>query len=191
MKNLPWILVGVLALALMLSWSDRGAGRSEKGGGDTIYLPARVDTIRDTLILPPVSEKPAGKDTARLPVLKPVSRKPYSKPEPKPTSDAERMDSITSDTAGQKKIQHTDSVDVLIPIVEREYRTPDYRIVVSGYNTQLREVEMYRRTETKIVNHRPRRKRWGLGPSLSWGIGPDGKAQFVLGISVHYNLLQW
>lgn len=189
MKNLPWILVGVLALALLLSWCNGGAGYSgRRGGGDIVWLPVRVDTIRDTVIAPPVSEKPAGTDSARLPVLKPDRPKPTPMPKPVP----EQTDSLSADTSGKEPARNPDSVDVLIPIVEREYRTSDYRIVVSGYNPQLKDVELYRHTETGIVRPpSPKRKRWGIGPSISWGIGPNGKAQFVLGVSLYYNLLQW
>lgn len=185
MKNLPWILVGVLALALVLTWCSGGGGNSGNGGGgDTIWLPVRVDTIRDTVVSPPVSEKPAGTESARLPVQKPVQQKP------------EHADSIpaniSTDTLVNEDDATPDSVDVLIPIVEREYRSPDYRIVVSGYNPQLKSVELYRRTETGIVNPpAQKRKRWGFGPCISWGIGPNGKTQFILGASIHYDLLQW
>ena len=55
MKNLPWILVGVLALALLLTWCRGDAGNSGKReGGDTVWLPVRVDTIRETVIPPPI-----------------------------------------------------------------------------------------------------------------------------------------
>ena len=193
MKNLPWILVGVLALALVLTWCSDGAGNRGKGeGGDTIWLPVRVDTIRDTVISPPVSEKPIGTDTARLPVQKPDR----PKPSPMPGENPEYADSIpaniSKDTLANEGDVIPDSVDVLIPIVEREYRTSDYRIVVSGYNPQLKYVELYQRTETGIVNPpAQKRKRWGFGPCISWGIGPNGKTQFILGASIHYDLLQW
>lgn len=193
MKNLPWILVGVLALALVLTWCSDGAGNPGKGeGGDTIWLPVRVDTIRDTVISPPVSEKPIGTDTARLPVQKPDR----PKPSPMPGETPEYADSIpaniSKDTLANEGDAIPDSVDVLIPIVEREYRTSDYRIVVSGYNPQLKYVELYQRTETGIVNPpAQKRKRWGFGPCVSWGIGPNGKTQFILGASIHYDLLQW
>ena len=198
MKNLPWILVGVLALALVLTWCSGGGGNSGNGGGgDTIWLPVRVDTIRDTVVSPPVSEKPAGMESARLPVQKPARQNPeLPKPSPMPDEKPEYADSVPAniytDTLAHEGDATPDSVDVLIPIVEREYRSPDYRIVVSGYNPKLKSVELYRRTETGIVNPpAQKRKRWGFGPCISWGIGPNGKTQFILGVSIHYDLLQW
>lgn len=162
-------MVGVLALALLLTWCSDGAGYLSRGkGGDTVWLPVRVDTIRDTVIAPPVSEKPAGTDTARLPVLRPNRPKPSPLPKPLPgIADSLAADSLIGDSSMLGPVSPPDSVEVLIPLTEREYRSPDYRIVVSGYQPQLKEVELYRRTEVGIVNPpRPKRKRWGFGPCL-------------------------
>lgn len=189
MKNLPWILVGVLALALLLTWCRGDAGNSGSGsGGDTVWLPVRVDTIRDTVIPPPVSEKPAGTDTARLPVLRP-SR---PEPEPQPGTLPESPDTLPSDSIQGDTLPLPDSVDVIIPITEREYRTDDYRLVISGYKPQLRDIEIYSRTQVGIVSPPPqKRKRWSIGPCISWGIGPNGKTQFTAGFSLQFGLLQW
>ena len=91
MINLPWILVGVLALALVLTWCSGGGGNSGNDGwGDTIWLPGRVDTIRDTGVSPPVSEKPAGTESARLPVQKTAQQSPeLPKPPPMPGEKTE------------------------------------------------------------------------------------------------------
>ena len=189
MKNLPWILVGVLALALLLTWCMGDAGNSGKReGGDTVWLPVRVDTIRETVIPPPVSEKPAGTDTARLPVLNP------SRPQPSPIPEArpEETDPLPSDSMQGEPLPPPDSVNVIIPITEREYRTDDYRLVISGYKPQLRDIEIYSRTQVGIVNPPPqKRKRWSIGPCISWGIGPDGKTRFTAGVSLQFGLLQW
>lgn len=196
MKQLPWILVGVLAAALLFSLFFRGCADGSDGSGDTVWLPVRIDTIRDQVIAPPVSERPSGTDTARLPVYRPQ----------KPSVSVSRPDSIAdtvniiSDSLAIGKLPSVadslssapDSVDVLIPITEKEYRTDDYRIVVSGYRPQLVSAEFYRRTQTGVVNApKPKRKRWGLGLSGGYGIGISGKMEPVLAVTITYNLLQW
>lgn len=60
MKQLPWILVGVLAAALLFSLFFKGCDGGAGGPGDTVWLPVRVDTIRDQVIAPPVSERLRG-----------------------------------------------------------------------------------------------------------------------------------
>lgn len=178
MRNLPWILVGALTLALLMSWCG-GEHHSSKRKNDTVWLPIRIDTIHDTLIGEPVVEKPAGSEVNRLPVVGAVKPKlPAAVPSPEPE---------VKDSTGK------DSAEVLIPIVQREYQTDDYRIVVSGYNPRLNEVEIYRHTQTAVVNSRKRNKhkRWGIGPCVGVGIGPKGTPGVFLGVSVQFSLLQW
>lgn len=180
MRQLPWILTGVLTAALLFSLFFRGCADPGSGTADTVWLPVRVDTLRDTAVAPPVSERPAGTDTARLPVLRP--QKPSV-----PASGAEdsaavaRPDTLEADSAG-----------VLIPITEKEYRTDDYRIVVSGYRPRLVSAEFYRQTQTGVVAHpAPKKKRWGIGLSVGYGVGPAGKMGAVVAVTLNYNLLQW
>lgn len=196
MKQLPWILVGVLAAALLFSLFFRGCADGSDGSGDTVWLPVRVDTIHNQVIDSPVSERPSGTDTARLPVYRP--KKP-SAPVSTPDSIADSV-KVISDSLAVGKLAPAagslssgpDSVDVLIPITEKEYRTDDYRIVVSGYRPQLVSAEFYRRTQTGVVNApKTKKKRWGLGLSGGYGIGISGKMEPVIAITVNYNLLQW
>lgn len=192
MKQLPWILVGVLTAALLFSLFFRGCADPGSGTADTVWLPVRVDTLRDTAVAPPVSERPTGTDTARLPVLRP--QKPSV-----PASGAEdsaavaRPDTLeTGRFPVRKDSIAADSADVLIPITEKEYRTDDYRIVVSGYRPRLVSAEFYRQTQTGVVTPpAPKRKRWGIGLSVGYGVGPDGKMGAVVAVTLNYNLLQW
>lgn len=184
MKQLPWILVGLLSAALLFSLFFRGCASPQSGQGDTVWLPVRVDTIRDTAVAPPVSERPAGTDTARLPVYRPQ----------KPSGTASIPDSIadTVTVVSDSLSTGKDSVDVIIPLTEKEYRTDDYRIVISGYRPQLVSAEFYRRTQTGVVNApAPKKKRWGIGLSAGYGIGLSGKTEPFLGVTLNYNLLQW
>ena len=74
------------------------------------------DTIRDT-IPKPVKEALKRTDTVYLPIL---------------------IDTTTDRTV------EGDSIPVLIPITSKEYKTDDYRAVVSGYKPSLDSMEIYR-----------------------------------------------
>lgn len=81
----------------------------------------------------------------------------------------------------------TDSVlvPVTIPIERKEYRTDDYRAVVSGYRPSLDVMEVYRTTQTVTV--REKAKRWGIGPQV--GVGYPGG--WYVGVGISYNVWQW
>lgn len=81
-----------------------------------------------------------------------------------------------------------DSVPVLIPITSKEYKTDQYRAVISGYKPNLDFMETY--NEKKIITHTPKCKRWGLGLQAGYSIGPGGKG-FYLGGGVSYNIFMW
>lgn len=117
------------------------------------------DTVRDT-IPKPVKETLKRTDTVYLPIL--------------------------MDTATDRALE-SDSVPVLIPITSKEYKTDDYRAVVSGYNPTLDSMEIYR--DMKIITLTPvqKRKRWGLGLQTGYGY-PGG---WYMGVGVSYNLFMW
>ena len=93
---------------------------------------------------------------------------------------------ILIDTTTDRTVEG-DSIPVLIPITSKEYKTDDYRAVVSGYNPTLDFMEVYR--DNKIVTLTPvqKRKRWGLG--LQAGYSYPGGLYFGAGVS--YNLFMW
>ena len=116
------------------------------------------DTVRDT-IPKPVKETLKRTDTVYLPIL--------------------------IDTTTDRTIEG-DSIPVLVPITSKEYKTDDYRAVVSGYNPTLDFMEVYR--DNKIITLSPlQKKRWGLG--LQAGYGYPGGLYFGAGVS--YNLFMW
>ena len=78
-----------------------------------------------------------------------------------------------------------DTLYVPVPIERREYRTDDYRAVISGYRPRLELMEVFRRTRTVTVTQKP--KRWGLG--LQVGAGYPGG--WYVGVGVGYDLWQW
>lgn len=162
MKLIPWILVVLLSIMLMLSWCSCPADNSGKLAPDTLWTLV-VDTIRDTIIPPPKVEHHVRVDTVLLPV---------SMEDPDVDIDSTLPDSMP----------------VIIPIMEREYRTDDYRILINGYNPELKSVELYRPTMLGTIKQR--NKRWGIGLSAGYGIGSGGFSP-VLAVTINYNLLQW
>lgn len=115
------------------------------------------DTVKDT-ILKPVKEALKRSDTVYLPIL--------------------------TDTTTDRTVEG-DSIPVLIPITSKDYKTDDYRAVVSGYKPSLDFMEIYRKKE--IITLRPKHKRWGLGLQAGYGY-PNG---FYVGIGVNWNMWQW
>lgn len=162
MKLIPWILIVLLSVMLMLSWCSRPADNSGKLAPDTLWTLV-VDTIRDTIVSPPDVEHHVRVDTVLLPV---------SMEDPDVDIDSTLPDSMP----------------VIIPIMEREYRTDDYRILINGYNPELKSVELYRPTMLGTIKQR--NKRWGIGLSAGYGIGSGGFSP-VLAVTINYNLLQW
>lgn len=86
----------------------------------TVYIKGDTvrirDTIRDTIPIP-VKETLKRTDTVYLPIL---------------------IDITTDRTV------EGDSIPVLVPITSKEYKTDDYRAVVSGYKPSLDSMEIYR-----------------------------------------------
>lgn len=127
----------------------------------TVYIKGDTvrirDTIRDTIPMP-VKETLKRTDTVYLPII---------------------VDTTTDRTV------ESDSIPVLIPITSKEYKTNDYRAVVSGYMPNLDFMEVYR--EKEIVILKPEKKRWGLG--LQTGCSYPGG--WYVGIGISYNLVMW
>ena len=119
------------------------------------------DTIRDT-IPQPVRETLKRNDTVYLPIL--------------------------IDTSTDRTVEG-DSIPVLIPITSKEYKTDDYRAVVSGYNPSLDSMEIYR--DNKIITFPTptiqKKKRWGFGLQAGYGY-PNG---WYVGAGVSCNLFMW
>lgn len=117
------------------------------------------DTVRDT-IPKPVKETPKHTDTVYLPIL---------------------IDTTTDRTV------EDDSIPVLIPITSKEYKTDDYRAVVSGYKPSLDSMELYR--DNKIITLTPlqKKKRFGLGLQAGYSY-PGG---WYLGAGISCNLFMW
>lgn len=117
------------------------------------------DTIRDT-IPKPVKETPKRTDTVYLPIL--------------------------LDTTIDRTVEG-DSIPVIIPITSKEYKTDNYRAVVSGYNPSLDSMELYR--DNKIITLTPlqKKKRFGLGLQAGYSY-PNG---WYVGAGISCNLFMW
>lgn len=90
-------------------------------------------------------------------------------------------------------IRETDTLYVKLPFEEREYRDSLYRALVSGYMPSLDLIEIYPRTETKIVTIQTEKKvktKWGLGVQAGYGFSANGVSPYV-GIGISYNLVNW
>ena len=91
---------------------------------------------------------------------------------------------IIVDTTTDRTVEG-DSVPVLIPITSKEYKTDNYRAIVSGYKPSLDFMEIY--GEKEIITLKPKQKRWGFG--LQFGYGYPGG--LYVGGGVSYNLFMW
>lgn len=118
------------------------------------------DTVKDTICIP-IKETLKRTDTVYLPIL---------------------IDTTTDRTV------EGDSVEVIIPITCREYKTNEYRAVISGYNPNLDFMETYK--DKEIITLKPKPKRWGVGFQVGYGVYPGGKG-FYFGGGISYNLLMW
>lgn len=145
MKALPWILIVLLALAVLFLWN-----RQQELSG----LP-RPDTTEYVETIPfyyPVPRDSVIKryKTVKLPVKK--------------DSCEAKQDTCVPDSA-----------EVVIPITQKIYGDSLYRAWVSGYNAKLDSIEVYSRKLiiTEQIFIKPKRKRWGLGVQVGYGY-PDG-----------------
>lgn len=90
-------------------------------------------------------------------------------------------------------VRKTDTLFVKLPREEKTYRDSTYLAVVSGYQPSLDRIEIYPRTETKIVTIQTEKKvktRWGLGVQAGYGFSVNGVSPYV-GIGISYNLVNW
>lgn len=161
MKTLPWILVILLACAVLFLWNRQQESVSVSSPDTTEYvetIPFYYPVPRDSVVI--------RYKYAKLPVKK---------------------DTCTS--KGDTCLAPVDSVEVVIPITQKIYEDSLYRAWVSGYNAKLDRIEVYSQTmEIRIPVPVPaKRKRWGLGLQAGYGY-PNG---WYVGVGVNYNLFQW
>lgn len=161
MKALPWILIVLLALAVLFLWNRQQESVSVSSPDTTEYvetIPFYYPVARDSVVI--------RYKYAKLPVKK---------------------DTCTSkrDTC----LASVDSVEVELPITQKIYEDSLYRAWVSGYDVRMDSIKVYTRTrEIRIpVPFAAKRKRWGVGLQSGYGY-PNG---WYIGVGITYNLLQW
>lgn len=161
MKALPWILIVLLALAVLFLWNRQQKLSMLSHPDTTEYvetIPFYYPVPRDSVVI--------RYKYAKLPVKK---------------------DTCTS--KGDTCLASVDSVEVEIPITQKIYDDSLYRAWVSGYDVRMDSIEVYTRTrEIRIpVPFAAKRKRWGLGLHAGYGY-PNG---WYIGVGITFNLLQW
>lgn len=135
MKALPWILIVLLALAVLFLWNRQQESVSVSSPDTTEYvetIPFYYSVPRDSVI--------KRYKTVKLPIKK--------------DSCEAKQDTCIPDSA-----------EVVIPITQKIYEDSLYRAWVSGYDVKLDSIEIYSRTrEIRISILVPaKRNRWGLG----------------------------
>lgn len=145
MKILPWILVVLLAFAILFLWNRQQELSVLPHPDTTEYvetIPFYYPVPRDSVI--------KRYETVKLPVKK---------------------DSCES----KRDTCVLDSVEVVIPITQKVYEDSLYRAWVSGYDVNLDSIKVNVRTrEIKIPVPVPaKRKRWGIGLQAGYGY-PNG-----------------
>ena len=84
-----------------------------------------------------------------------------------------------------------DSVPVVLPIEKKEYKTDEYRAVISGFRPNLDFIETYTKSQIVTVTPINRRRKWfGLGVQAGYGFSGN-KASPYIGVGVSCNLWEW
>ena len=150
----PWHIILILILCFLCFLTGRHTKKAEVGFICKTDTFIRVDTIRDSIPYPVYETV-----IQTVPELFPV----YI-------------------TLGGDTIR--EPVYIPVPITQKEYRTEDYRLSISGYKPNLDYIEIYRKTEqiTKVVD-----RRFGIGITAGYGIGRNGLSPYV-GIGGFYRI---
>lgn len=74
---------------------------------------------------------------------------------------------------------------VFLPVIQKEYSTPDYHAWVSGYNAALDSIDVF--PKTVYVTQKIPARRWGLGVSAGYGAGRSGLSPYI-GVGVYYRI---
>ena len=84
-----------------------------------------------------------------------------------------------------------DSVPVVLPIEKKEYKTDEYRAVISGFRPNLDFIETYAKSQTVTVTSIDRRRKlFGLGVQAGYGFSGNKVSPYV-GVGVSCNLWEW
>lgn len=83
----------------------------------------------------------------------------------------------------------TDTVEVALPLVQREYRDSNYNAWVSGYEPALDSIKVFPRTMTihERVTVKEKSRRWGIYGGV--GIGVSDRITPCVGVGIGYRIL--
>lgn len=77
-------------------------------------------------------------------------------------------------------LEEADSVDVVIPITQKEYQDSTYHLWISGYAANLDSIHTFTRHDYTTVTLPPAKpKRWHLGVTAGFGITPKGMQPYI------------
>ena len=107
-------------------------------------------------------------------------------------------------TATLPSVQHIDTVTVFdsiqveIPITQKEYKDSTYHAFVSGYVPSLDSITVYPRTiyvnSTTTNKYIPKTKRWGIGLQAGYGAYINNSTVHTapyIGVGISYNIFSW
>lgn len=81
----------------------------------------------------------------------------------------------------------TDSVNVVIPITQKEYQDSTYHLWISGYAANLDSIHTFTRHDYTTVTLPPAKpKRWHLGVTAGFAITPKGVQPYI-GAGITYS----
>ncbi|MFS2751284.1 DUF6808 domain-containing protein [Parabacteroides merdae] len=86
---------------------------------------------------------------------------------------------------GDTIVKYIKGDTVFLPIIQKEYSTPDYHAWVSGYNAALDSIDVF--PKTVYVTKKIPARRWGLGVSTGYGVGRSGLSPYI-GVGVYYRI---
>lgn len=164
-----WALALAVIVILLNAWMVIGADDKKYKGGTEVKADSTVyvDTVpylmpipKDSLVL--------RYDTLRVPMARSQKR-----------HDSVAGDSVT-EVAG-------------VPIVQKVYRDTSYVAWVSGYRPCLDSIKVLAMTKyvtrtVTIAKPPERARRLVVGPSIGYGVTPDGRLRPYIGVGLSYNL---
>ncbi len=122
---------------------------------------------------------PSGSSGVVTDTITYVDTIPYYKPVPRDsvvvryiTEKLPAAKEIKQEVEEPKIIVSPDSVEVVIPITQKEYKGDDYQAWVSGYKPSLDSLFVFPKTHVITIRDKP--KRWGVGISTGYGYSPQG-----------------
>lgn len=91
--------------------------------------------------------------------------------------------------AGERRdtVVVVDSVEVVVPISQKEYQDSTYHAWVSGYSVSLDSIYIYQQHDYTTITVPPTKpKRWHVGITAGFGITPRGVQPYI-GAGVTYS----